>query len=283
VAGAARIAEVKEGQVALLSGRVRLAGTEPLVSPIGEKPCVYYEVRAVEGEDSRRAAQDFLLEDETGLALVKADSLAVEAPPDAVREKLSVVDADIKEVSARLGELKETMRSGAPAEQRETLPRLRRLRELATLLCSIRAHARDRIHGGRGTLEDQAAYIRSTCAKFRGAPDVEWVGSFELETTRHEVTLQEGARVTVEGTCRWEPDPDPAAARLYRQIPLRLVVRPLSDGAVRVSGELARAAAAGRLKETPGLPETSKRRPDLWLLAGAAAAVAALLYWLMSC
>jgi len=282
------VAEAEDGQPVRLSGRVRLARhAEPLISPIGERPCVYYQVRELIGVESVQElteAQDFYLEDATGRALVEVDRqrCQVEAAADRVHETMQVLDADIEEISRRLSRLKELMRGGNPAEQRKAHPAQQRLRKLATLLCSTRAHARGRIHGGRRTREQQAQLIRELSETFKDAEDVKWAGSLQLDAPRHEVLLVEGAEVTVEGIGRLEPDPDPAAAVHYREVPLRLVVRAPSGGPLRITDT--------RTDPVPGPRPRKRRRPQpsagassgrgWWWWTLGAGALAALLYWL---
>jgi hypothetical protein len=207
----------------------------------------------------------------------------VDAVADRVHDTLRVLDADIDEISNRLSRLKATMRSGVPAEQRKARPAQQRLRQLATLLCSIRAHARGRIHGGGRTHEEQAQLIRELSTKFKDAKDVKWAGSLQLDAPRHEILLIEGAEVTVEGVGRWEPDPDPASAVHYREVPLRLVVRAPADGPLRVTDKpkapVPRPRAHKVARPTPTTSATRGRRWWCWTIIGAGV-LAAVLYWL---
>ena len=81
------IARVQQGQVAKIAGAVRPLG-EPLRAPLTGRACVFYEVTVEEYRSSGKSgrwveiikdvdAQDFLLEDGTGRAVVKTAGMKV--------------------------------------------------------------------------------------------------------------------------------------------------------------------------------------------------------------
>lgn len=230
------IAQAQEGQISQISGVVHLVDTS-LCTPHDNRPCAYYEVRdGLASRPARSEARSFVVEDQTGRALVvmEPERHEVSLVGRSVQEAIAVLDADINEVSDRLHDLKQQIRNGSPAEQRKLVPVIRRHRELATVLCAIRAHARGRTHI-KGTLDEQEAYIRKTSAKFE---ESEAKRAHKLFVERQEATLVEGQRVTVRGYFQWEPDPDPAAmAGGYRSRPLRLTVRAPAGEQLLVVGE----------------------------------------------
>ncbi len=89
------ISEVKEGQIAKVVGRLRLAGSEPLVAPFTSRPCAYYEVKVDQKKSSGKssywekiintmeAQPSFFVEDDSGKALVTLDSHQVLLTMDA--------------------------------------------------------------------------------------------------------------------------------------------------------------------------------------------------------
>jgi hypothetical protein len=245
------ITQAQEGQIAQISGVVHLVDTS-LCAPHDDRPCAYYEVRdGLAGRSVRSEARSFVVEDHTGRALVvmEPERHEVSLAGRSVKEAIAVLDADINELSERLHDMKQQMRNGSPSEQRELLPVIRRHRELATVLCAIRAHARGRTHI-KGTLDEQEAYIRKTSAKFE---ESEAKRAHKLFVERQEATLVEGQRVTVRGYFQWEPDPDPtAAAGGYRSRPLRLTIRAPAGERLLVLGEGIERAAEGDPREGEG-------------------------------
>ena len=178
------IAEVPEGELTRLTGRVRpLPGVELLSSPLTDLPCVYHEVRGgPAAEPTQPVAQDFFLEDDTGRARVVMERYQVFLDAQLTPSAFSALDADVNGVADRIRKLKKRMRDDHRPEQHRDM---RRLRELATLLCSTRAHARGKVHG-KQTLAEQAALIRRLSKKFEGAKDLRWVRSLNFQSVQRE-------------------------------------------------------------------------------------------------
>ena len=278
------IAGAPEGELTRLAGRVRpLHEGELLSSPLTRRPCVYHEVRdGPAAEPEQQGAQDFLIEDGTGRALVVMERCRVFLDAQLTPEAFSALDADVNGVADRIRRLKNVMREGDLDPQQGAS--LRRLRELATLLCSIRAHSHGNVHGNQGTLGEQAEVIRRLSEKFAGAKDVHWVGSLELKSVRRELALEPGAEVVVAGVCRREPDPDPSATDDYRRTPLRLVVRAPAGGYLEVHGvSQGNAVAPSSTPTTEGQPppDARPRWSDSWLLWTALSVGVAVAFWLL--
>lgn len=70
------IAEVRSGQVVRIVGKLRYLD-EPLTAPLSDRPCAYHEVRIGASEDDpigkpqSRNGTDFLLQDRSGVALIR--------------------------------------------------------------------------------------------------------------------------------------------------------------------------------------------------------------------
>lgn len=234
------ISQVPDGTLARLRGEVRVFDGQTLVSPLGGRTCVYHEVRdPVVSAPLETRGQSFLLEDRTGRALVVLERQQVDVRPRLRQELVSLLDANVQAVSAHLHRLKERYHSAAGPEASRISRELNRKKKVATLLCALRAQARDRVHMGKD-LQDQAARI----ARLRSQIDTdeELQDAEPIPVERYEVTLEEGEEVMVEGFCQWEPDPDPSAhGASYRERPLRLVVHAPADGELRVEGGAHRA------------------------------------------
>jgi DNA-binding transcriptional regulator YdaS (Cro superfamily) len=109
------IREATSGEVVRVSGRVRPVG-EPLRAPLSQRPCVYFETTVEEYRSSGKSGKwveiiretegmDFLLEDETGKAVVRASEMKVLAVKDHRRESGTFNDAapDLEAFLARHG------------------------------------------------------------------------------------------------------------------------------------------------------------------------------------
>ncbi len=255
------IAAVEDGSTARLHGAVRVFDGQTMVSPLGQRTCVYHEVRdPVASAPLETCGRSFLLEDDTGRALVVLERQQVDMTPRLRQELVSLLDANIHAVSAHLHRLKERYRDTGGQEASRIARQLNRKKKVATLLCALRAQARDRVHMGRD-LEDQAAHITRLRAQIDADPGLRNAQPIPVE--RYEVTLEEGEQVTVEGFCQWEPDPDPTAdGATYRERPLRLVVRAPVDGELRVMGGSHRAVASDDQRpESTWAVTTSEARP----------------------
>jgi hypothetical protein len=286
VCEAPSIAEAPEGELTRLAGRVRpLHGVELLSSPLTRRPCVYHEVRdGPAAEPAQQGAQDFFIEDGTGRALVVMERCQVFLDAQLTPEAFSALDADVNGVADRIRRLKNAMREGDLSKQQSAS--LHRLRELATLLCSIRAHSHGKVHGNQGTLGEQAEVIRRLSEKFAGAKDVHWVGSLELRSVQREIALEPGSEVVVAGVCHREPDPDPSAADDYRRTPLRLVVRAPAGGYLEVHGVCQGSAVSPTSTPTKEGQQLSPlgARPswgNSWLFWTALSAGGAVAFWLL--
>jgi len=241
-----KIASAEDGHVARLHGKVRFFGNAPLTSPLGERRCVYHEVRdpLKPDEQAEGRGQDFFLEDDSGRAVVIMKRHEVDMTPRMSQELVSLLDASVQAVSTHLHVLKDRYRSSAGDEQRRLSRELNRKKKVATLLCALRAQARGRVHMGKSP-EDQAERIARLKEQIES--DEELQAADPIPIQRYEVTLEEGEEVTVEGFCQWEPDPDPRAeGASYRERPLRLVVRAPLDGVLRVEGEARAEGARGQ-------------------------------------
>lgn len=233
------IGDVTDGKEACIRGTVRVAGNASLVAPISKRECVYYEVRPElrnPPEPAEEAeARDFVVEDESGRAFVMMERYEMTVAYKEWQDVVAVLDMDIETVSERLKELKYEVRGANAVRQRELTPIIRRSKEIATLLCAIRAHARGRSHIGK-SLQEQRRFIEKESQRYEQTGAMWQLTSTYLE--RHDVVLQAGDRVHVSGWCRWEPDPDPTAAVVnYRERPMRLVVQAPPDGTLTVAVE----------------------------------------------
>ena len=278
------IADVVDGRIATVSGTVQGLGT-PLTAPISGRACVYFEVRSAMAAPDAPAlevgAQDFLIEDESGRALVVMERYTTTVASRAWRQVVSAIDADIHEVSRKLRQLKQRMRRASPAEQRLLAGELRDDKRLATLLCAMRAHARGRLHMAE-SLDEQRDYIAEQSQFYRDRGITREVTSRFLE--RNDVVLQAGDVVRVTGHCQWEPDPDPNAVGGYRDRAMRLSVRAPPDTPLSVEAEGERAAIAKQLQAARAreLPDVAHREAVRrgWLFAILMTAAATALYFL---
>jgi len=187
LAGAERttIAGAEEGALVKISGELVLRG-DPIESPLSQRPCAAWEVRVEERRSSGKSshwhtiiqdqhAVDFLVEDDSGRALVRAIVPQMALEQDG--------------------------------------------------------------HFRSGTFEDAPPALEGFLAE-HGHTSTGLLG-FNKSMRYREGALEAGERVTVLGVCRWEPDPDPAAAGAggYRKGALRLVVEPPPEGRLLISDD----------------------------------------------
>jgi hypothetical protein len=223
-----------------VKGIVLAAGEGCLTSPITKRPCVCFEVHGglARSGSHQQGAQDFLVKDASGTALIVMDRFELALGSLERGEQMSVLEADISKVSLRLSDLKAKARTVRHAERRQVDGELRELKGLATLLCAIRAHARGNVHIGK-TMEGQERYIQE------GSKQYEKHGELNVAPARYlrafDTILSEGDAVEVTGNATQEPDPERAAG--YRDRALRTVIRAPEGGVVCVSGEGAELAA----------------------------------------
>ena len=210
---------------------MRSTGVPSLIAPISKRSCICYQVHAgVVNDATAENAQPFYLEDATGRALVEMDRYKLELGALVRQKQMAILSANINDVSRSISELK-------PKASHDSRVRsqLRELRELATLLCAVRAHARGNIHHGK-TLEGQARYIEKQSHKYRQHSAARVVAAQFLG--RFDTLLVDGqnARVTGEATLR-------RASGGYRDGARELVIVAPKGEQIHVSGEGAAAAA----------------------------------------
>lgn len=243
-----RVSDLREGEPARLRGRVRRAA-QLLSSPLGERPCVCWELREGFGDDAPSSAEavDFLLDDGTGAVLVRGTSLDVDARAERRETIVAAVDRDVNELGQRQRAVKRAIRRGE-GDLRALHAERRRLAEQVTLLCAIRAHARRRVHIG-GSPAGQQRWIDAHAREVgdSGAP-----ASLRLVAERWEIALEEGHEIEVEGVCEREMTVEGG----YRGQASRLVVRAPPGGTIRVRGVGASAPAA-----SPPPAERARRAP----------------------
>jgi hypothetical protein len=239
-----------------------------LRSPLTERACVYWEVNDGFGGDAPSEFEGvaFWLEDSTGRVLVRANELDVAARAERRTEAIAIVDANIKQVSRRIQEIKRERRDVGGPRATELHQEHRYLKRLATLLCAIGAHARGNVHVG-GNLDGQEAYIRERSPQFND--DRQSTDALNLMGERFEVILEEGAEVEVSGLCVLEPIPPgmghgggyrdaPTCMHMRAPAGSQLYVRGLGEAAPRP------APAAGNRTSTSG-PDANPdaKRPGL--------------------
>jgi hypothetical protein len=230
------IADVEEGSTVTVTGEVRLG--QALTSPLGGKRCAYYAVHehlldeGQLGTPQEHAARDFVIEDASGRALVVMENHQVTIGAERRKQAVEALDADIHELSARLRELKDQLRAGGGPNHKALHAELMQKKRLATLLCTVRAHARGKLHAQRD-LAEQEEYIVSESARYQQGEGVTRAASVLVD--RYEATIEEGLRVWVTGVAGWEPDPD--VVRGYREQARRLVLRAPEGKALLVRTE----------------------------------------------
>ena len=257
-----RIADASEGATVTVHGVVRLDPGASLVSPLGQKPCAYYEVHrhlldeGTLGSPDQRDARDFLLEDRSGRALVVMQDHRVLLAAERRKQAVDALDADIDELSARLRGLKDQLKGGGGGPgQRAVRTELEQGKALATLLCAIRAHARGKLHAARSLAEQEAFILRESAR--RSKQEDAGKRTVPVLIDRYEAALEEGQAVTVTGHASWEPDS--SATGGYRERPKRLVLRAPAGGQLLVSTP-AGATALVVASSDAGLQSMARRR-----------------------
>jgi hypothetical protein len=242
-------------------GITRITGTvsaveAPLLSRLGKRPCVYWDIRDGLDDDPReRETRSFWLEDETGRVLVIGDHLEVDARAERRRQLRAVAEADIATLSERLREVKAKLRvvqgTGAAELNRER----ERLALVATFLHATRAHARGKVHLG-GSARAQAKWIREHGEIATAGPGA---ATATMTVDAWEVVIEEGQRVTVEGPCRTEAlSADLGHSDGYRSRLTGRVLRGSPGAPLRVTGVGAIAPQERDARPTPlprGVPQ----------------------------
>jgi hypothetical protein len=242
----ATIADLKDGEEAIVLGVVEAAGP-PIEGPKG--PCVYWEKRKGMGsEPSERGGERFWVVDGDERVLVPASELTdLSAKGDWAEEVVQVATSEIQAVSRELSELKDRLKKEDRPELRR---RRKKLAKVATLLCSIKAHARGNVHG-KGTLESQARWISKNEHLVGEGPGKATV---DKAVNRLVVVLEAGDPVSLSGRFHREPvPPGLGTSGGYRDRPTCWIVRQ-----AHVVGRKEAAAAA-----TPPSPaEPAATRPE---------------------
>ena len=240
----ATIADLQDGEEAIVRGTIEAAG--PMVEGPSGEPCVYWEKRERMGSDaSASGGERFWVVDGDARVLVPTEELAsLSAAGNWTQEVVELATSEISAVSAELSELKQRLKvKDSPALRR----RRKKLAKVATLLCSIKAHARGNVHG-KGTLESQERWIEKNRHLATEGPGSATV---QKAVSRLLVVLEPGDRVTVSGRFRKEPVPAGlGGSGGYRDRPTCWVVR----GASVVGHEDA------SVDETPPSPEERRTR-----------------------
>jgi hypothetical protein len=256
------IGSVESGIRARVAGTVRRAG-ELVLSSLGEKPCVYWEVRRP-GESTPHISggEWFWIEDESGRALVMTAGVRVAALAVRREELLDVVDADVEEIGRQIREIKVRLKTAPPDETNALQKQRKELGRIATLLYTIRAHARGKLHR-RGTLETQARWIHAQSSGYDGT--AAGTKSVKLMLESMEITIEEGQRVEVDA--RFEVQPIPQNLGVsgggYRDLPTCLVARAADGEAVTITGMGAIAPPVEPMKPQSAQPiPTSIARPS---------------------
>ena len=215
------IADAEPGRRLRFEGVIRPAASVALRSPLGDRECVYWDVREGASDDVlERGVQPFWLEDATGRVLVTPVQPVVGARGERRTALLDQVVSDVDAVAARIRELKEGLREDP--NRRELVQERRRLAKVATLLCAIRAEANGNVHLG-GDLAGQREWIDRYAHL---ADDGPGAGSVGLRVQRWETVLCEGQRIAIEGRIDRAPTPPGIAGRGggYRTAPTCLTL-----------------------------------------------------------
>ncbi len=213
------MADLTDGEAAIVVGQVEAAG--PLVEGPDGKPCVYWEKRKGMGsEATERGGERFWVVDGDERVLVPVAELAeLEAKGDWTEEVVKIATSEIQAVSRELAELKDLLKRKDRPELRR---RRKKLAKVATLLCSVKAHARGKVHG-KGTLESQARWIEKNKHLAGDGPGK---ATIDKAVNRLVVVLEPGDPVTVSGRFQREPvPPGLGASGGYRDRPTCWVVR----------------------------------------------------------
>ena len=248
-----RISELVAGEPARVRGRIRRGGAL-LTSPLGERPCVCWELRDGLGDDApgRHEAVDFVLDDGSGTVVVRAGAIDLDARAVRREQLVETVERDLGELAVRQRALKRAIKRSEGDLKRLHAER-RQLAELVTLLCAMRAHARSRVHVG-GSLAAQQRWIDEHA---RAAPSTEGLASLSLVAERWEVALEEGDEIEVEGVCAREL----TASGGYRGQATELVLRAPPGGSIRVRGVGASAPVARPTRAPRGARGPAPRPP----------------------
>lgn len=199
------LGEVEEGEVARVTGVVR-AASRTLRSKLRGTSCVYWDVRAgLAKEPEASEACAFWIEDASGTrALVRSEALRVDVRAQRAQELVETAESDIAAVSESIRALKDRARTTQGPAQGELNRERRRLAKVATVLCAIRAEARENVHVG-GTLAGQRKWIEKNLhfANEGGGK----LRTIQMRVERFEVVLCDGDPVEIEGRLRREPMP----------------------------------------------------------------------------
>ena len=227
------IAQLQDGDTGRIRGRVRGARPELLLSKLGQKRCVYWDMRqGLDAPPEERESQAFWLEDATGKVLIPRDGVVIEARGERRKALVERATADIHAVTERIRQLKQELRSGTASG--EVMRERQHLAKVATLLCAIRAHARGNVHNA-ASLKHQEEFIERNKHLVEGQ-DL-GADTIEMMVQRFEVVLCEGDEVEAEGLFRVEPmPPDIGGAQGYRERPACLTLRPDRLGDARIVG-----------------------------------------------
>jgi hypothetical protein len=253
------IGNATDGECATFRGRVCLAGSRRLIAALSEKPCVYWEVNESlsSGVPERFEGLPFWLEDETGRVLVRPESVDVATRAERRTRAIALVDADLNQVSDKIRKIKADRRKAAGRRAKELLSEHKKLKNLATFLCAIRAQARGNVHTGK-TLKGQERYLRKHASKHEGK-------AVDLIGEQFEVTLQEGDEVEIRGLCVIAMLPPgvghsggyrdaPTGVQVRAPVGRRLEIRGLGDVApVTVSEAQEHKGNVSRMPERKGL------------------------------
>ncbi len=236
------IAELEDGSVATIRGRV-VRAVRAIEGPDGVD-CVFYD-RGHAEDDGVPECEAFWLEDASGRVLIPAE-FEVVGGALTHQDRIDVIDADVKQVAARLSDLKGMMRTAQGSDQkrfRELHAEQSALKELATVLCCIRAQAHGKVHGGGRSLEQQADFIRTRGEKLRSEGHA--IRSIELELEIRQTVVALGDEVQVDAAFYEAPmPPGLGAGGGYRDRPTCLSARARSSTEpIRVSPTAASHAA----------------------------------------
>lgn len=242
-------------RVTTLKGAVRSASGVALRSPLGDKPCVAWEVREAldDDQDARRGAQDFWLDTDDGPVLVRGDHVDLAARGERQVEMLAVVETDIEAVGDRLGKLKIELKNAAGQRASKLQRERKQLAHAITVLHTLRAHARGKLHRS-GTRAQQAEWLRVNAARAE-AGDAK---SLQMAVERWEATVAEGQLVTATGRCEREPVDGLEGGDGYRSRGMALVIRGDAKQPVVIRGADVSTARAKAKETSPSPAATAK-------------------------
>ncbi|GMV16166.1 MAG: hypothetical protein AMXMBFR56_43900 [Polyangiaceae bacterium] len=239
----------------VFTGKVAAAG-ELLVSALGQRPCVYWDVRDGLDDAPRRVGKsDFWLEDAEGRVLVVSEHLRVELRAERAKQLVAVAEADLAELSARLRELKALLRTEQGAAASKLRKERAHLAKVATFLHATRAHARGKVHVG-GTARGQERWLRE---HGRGASGGPGESTAMLLSEAWEVVIEVGQRVTLEGECSIEAvAPELLPSQGYRTRATARVLRGSAASPLVLIGTGDRAPRAAAAKPVVRAQELSR-------------------------